>query len=64
MNEKGASEGMNRADVATLAIRAYYQQPWALAYNLDEALDALGTFMEKNKNTVYSEQQKHYLELD
>ena len=39
-----------RADASTQALRAYYQQPVASQYNLNEALDALVTLTDRSKN--------------
>ena len=45
------------------ALKAYYQQPAASQYNLDEAPNALVTLTESHKKLVHVEQQKKFLEL-
>ena len=50
-------------DASTQALRAYYQQPMASQYNLNEALDALVTLTDRSQKHVHAEQEKKFLEL-
>ena len=63
MNKAEAEKCKSRAEVETLTLCAYYQKSEASAYNLDEALDTLVTFTERDQITVHLEQQKCYTEL-
>ena len=63
MSSEEANNCKERADAATQAIKAYYQQPGASNYNLDEALNALLTLTERSQKIVHAEQQKKFLEL-
>ena len=47
ISEAEAKECKSRAEAATWALRAYYQQPVASVYNLDEALDAMAILSER-----------------
>ena len=44
-------------------MKAYYQQPAASQYNLDEGLNALVTLTKRSQKLVHVEQQKKFLEL-
>ena len=63
MSSEEAKNCKERVDAATQAIKAYYQQPGASKYNLDEALNALLTLTERSQKLVHAEQQKRFLEL-
>ena len=63
MSSDEAKNCKERADAATQAIKAYYQQPGASKYNLDEALNALVTLTKRSQKLVHAEQQKKFLEL-
>ena len=63
MGSEEANNCKERADASTQALKAYYQQPAASQYNLDEALNALVTFTERSQKLVHAEQQKKFLEL-
>ena len=63
MSSEEANNCKERADAVTQAIKAYYQQPGASNYNLDEALNALLTLTERSQKIVHAEQQKKFLEL-
>ena len=63
MSSEEANNCKERADAATQALKAYYQQPAASQYNLDEALNALVTLTERSQKLVHAEQQKKFLEL-
>ena len=63
MSSDEAKNCKERADAATQALKAYYQQPAASQYNLDEALNALVTLTERSQKLVHVEQQKKFLEL-
>ena len=62
MSNYEADECKNRADALTQALRTYYQQAGASQFNLNEALDALVTLMDRSQRTVHSEQQKKFTE--
>ena len=63
MNSDEAKNCKERANATTQALKAYYQQPAASQYNLDEALNALVTLTERSQKLVHTEQQKKFLEL-
>ena len=63
MSSEEANNCKERADASTQALKAYYQQPVASQYNLDEALNALVTLTERSQKLVHAEQQKKFLEL-
>ena len=63
MSSDEAKNCKERADATTQALKAYYQQPAATQYNLDEALNALVTLTERSQKLVHAEQQKKFLEL-
>ena len=63
MSNHEADECKGRADALTQALRTYYQQARASHFNLNEALDALVTLMDRSQRTVHSEQQKKFTEL-
>ena len=50
MSSDEAKNCKERADAVTQALKAYYQQPGASKYNLDEALNALVTLANRSKN--------------
>ena len=64
MSSDEAKNCKERADAATQALKAHYQQPAASQYNLDEALNALVTLTERSQKLVHAEQQKKFLELN
>ena len=54
MSSKEANNCKERADAARQALKAYYQQPVASQYNLDEALNAFSHknwYMQNNKRS-------------
>ena len=51
-----ANECKNRDDASTQTLKAYYQQPGALDFNFNEALDALVTLTDQSQKTVHTEQ--------
>ena len=61
MSSDEAKNCKERADSTTQALKAYYQQPAAAQYNLDEALNALVTLTERSQKLVHAEQQKSSL---
>ena len=63
MSSEEANNCKERANAATQALKAYYQQPGASKYNLDEALNALVTLTKRSQKLVHAEQQKKFLEL-
>ena len=63
MNSEEANQCKERADASTQALKAYYKQPGATQYNLNEALDALVTLTDRSQKLVHAEQQKKFLEL-
>ena len=63
MSTDEAKNCKERADAATQAIKAYYQQPSTSKYNLDEELNALMTLTERSQKLVHAEQQKKFPEL-
>ena len=63
MSSQEANNCKERANATTQALKAYYQQPAASQYNLDEALNALVTLTKRSKKLVHVEQQKKFLEL-
>ena len=63
MSSEEAKNCKERADSSTQALRAYYQQPVASHYNLNEALDALNTLTDRSQKLVHAEQQKKFLEF-
>ena len=63
MSSEEANNCKERANASTQALRAYYQQPAASQYNLNEALDALVTLTHRSQKLVHAEQQKKFLEL-
>ena len=63
MSSEEANNCKDRADASTQALRAYYQQPAASQYNLNEASDALVTLTDRSQKLVHAEQQKKFLEL-
>ena len=63
MSSDEAKNCKERADAMTQALKAYYQEPAASQYNLDEALNALVTLTERSQKPVHAEQQKKFLEL-
>ena len=63
MSSQEAYNCKERADAATQALKAYYQQPVASQYDLDEALNALVTLTERSQKLVHAEQQKKFLQL-
>ena len=63
MSSEEANNCKERADALTQALKAYYQQSVASQYNLDEALDALVTLIDRSQKLVHAEQQKKFLEL-
>ena len=63
MSSDEAKNCKERADATTQALKAYYQQPVASQYNLDEALNGLVTLTERSQKLVHVEQQKKFLEL-
>ena len=52
-----------KSQCTTQALKAYYQQPAASQYDLDEALNALVTLTKRSQKLVHAEQQKKFLEL-
>ena len=62
MSSDEAKNCKERADAVTQALKAYYQQPGASKYNLDEALNALVTLANRSQKLVHAEQQKKFLE--
>ena len=58
MSSDEAKNCKERADAVTQALKAYYQQPGASKYNLDEALNALVTLANRSQKLVHAEQQK------
>ena len=62
MSSEKANNCKERTNAATQALKAYYQQPAASQYNLDEALNALVTLTEKSQKLLHAEQQKKFLE--
>ena len=63
ISSEEANHCKDRADASTQALKAYYQQPRATQYNLNQALDALVTLTDRSQKLVYAEQQKKFLEL-
>ena len=63
MSSEEANNCKERADASTQALRAYYQQPMASQYNLNDALDALVTLTDRSQKLVHAEQQKKFLEF-
>ena len=63
MSNHEADKCKGRADALTQALGTYYQQAGASQFNLNEALDALVTLMDRSQRTVHSEQQKKFTEL-
>ena len=63
MSSQEANNCKERANAGTQALKAYYQQPAASQYNIDEALNALVTLTERSQKLVHAEQQKKFLEL-
>ena len=63
MSSQEANNCKERANAATQALKAYYQQPAASQYDLDEALNALVTLTKRSQKLVHAEQQKKFLEL-
>ena len=63
MSSEEANNCKERADASTEALRAYYQQPAAFQYNLNEALDALVSLTDRSQKLVHAEQQKKFLEF-
>ena len=58
MSTQEATECKTHVDASTQALRTYYQQEGASSYNLNDALDALVTLIDRSQKTVYAEQQK------
>ena len=54
MSSEEADNCKERADATTQALKAYYQQPAASQYNLDEALNALVTLTERSQKLVHT----------
>ena len=63
MSSEEPSQCEERVDALTLALKAYYKQPGATQYNLNEALDALVTLTDRSQTLIHAEQQKKFLEL-
>ena len=63
MSSEEANLCKERADASTQALKAYYKQPRATQYNLNEALDVLVTLTDRSQKRVHAEQQKKFLEL-
>ena len=63
MSSNEGNECENQADASTQGLKAYYQQPDALEFNFNEALDALVTLTDHSQKTVHAEQEKKFLEL-
>ena len=63
MSSEESNNCDDRVDASTWALRAYYQQPVASKYNLNEALDALVTLTDRSQKLVHAEQKKKFLEL-
>ena len=63
MSSEEANNCKERADAFTQALRAYYQQPVASQYNLNEALDTLVTLTDRSQKLVHAEQQR-FLEFN
>ena len=57
MSSQEANNCKERVDASTQALRAYYQQPMAFQYNLNEALDTLVTLTDRSQKLVHAEQQ-------
>ena len=49
MSNHEADECKSHADASTQVLKTYYQQAGAAQYNLNEALDALGTLIDLRK---------------
>ena len=63
MSTQEAIECKTHIDASTQALRTYYQQEGTSSYNLNEALDAIVTLIDRSQKTVHAEQQKRFLEL-
>ena len=63
MSSNEVNKCKNWADASTQALKAYYQQPHAMEFNFNEALDALITLTDCSEKTVHAEQQMKILEL-
>ena len=63
MSSEEANNCKEIADASMQALRAYYQQPAASQYNLNEALDAFVTLTDRSQKLVHTEQQKKFLEF-
>ena len=64
MSTQEANECKNQTDDSMQVLKAYYQQPGAAQYNLNEALDALVTLTDRSQKTAHSEQQKKFLRTE
>ena len=63
MSSEEVNQCKDRVDASTQALKAYYQQPRATEYNLNDALDAQLTLTDRLQKLVHAEQQKKFLEL-
>ena len=54
MSSEEANQCKERADASTQALKAYYKQPGATQYNLNEALDALVTLTDRSQKCVHA----------
>ena len=57
------SEYKGRANASIQALRTYYQTPQTHNFNLDEALHALITLIERQSQAIKPEQQNKFMEL-
>ena len=48
MSIEEANQCKDRVDASTKALKAYYQQPGAIQYNFNKALDALVTLTDRS----------------
>ena len=58
MSSDKANNCKERADASTQALRAYYQQPTASQYNLNEELDAFVTLTDRSQKLVHATAEK------
>ena len=54
MSSQEANNCKERANAATQALKAYYQQPAASQYDLDEALNALVTLTKRSQISMWN----------